>query len=40
MVIKSFKPIILVKSAVILYVVDLQYVLITSVVNVDYKCCR
>jgi len=37
MVIKGFKPVILVKSAVIIYIINLQYVLIIKIVNVNYK---
>jgi len=35
-VIKGFKPVILVKSVVIIYTVNLQYVFITRIVNVNY----
>jgi len=37
-VIKGFKSIIPVKSAVIIYVIDLQYIFIIKVVNINYKC--
>ena len=37
MVIKGFKPVILVKIAVIIYIINLQYVLIIKIVNVNYK---
>ena len=36
MVIKGLKPIILVKSVVIVYVIDLQYISVIRVVNVNY----
>jgi len=29
----------LVKSAVIIYIINLQYILIAKVVNVNCKCC-
>ena len=38
MVIKGFKLIILVKSVVIVYIVNLQYVLIIKVININYRC--
>jgi len=37
-VIKSFKPTILVKSVVIIHIVNLQYIPVIKVVNVNYKC--
>jgi len=38
MVIKSLKSIMLVKSVVIIYTVNLQYVFIIRVVDVNCKC--
>ena len=38
-VIKGFKPVILVKSAVIINAVNLQYIFITRVVNADCRYC-
>jgi len=38
MVIKGFKSIIFLKGTVIIYVINLQYILITRVVNIYYKC--
>ena len=38
MVIKGLKPIMLVKSVVIIHTVNLQYVPIVKVVNVNCKC--
>ena len=40
MVIKGFKSIILVKSVVIVYTVNLQYIPIVRVVNVNYRYCN
>jgi len=36
-VIKGFRFIILVKSVVIIYVIDLQYISVIRVVNVNYR---
>jgi len=38
MVIKGFKFIILVKSVVIVYVINLQYIFVTGVVNINCGC--
>ena len=38
MVVKDLKPIMPVKSTVIIYTVNLSYVFIIKVINVDYKC--
>ena len=37
MVIKGLKLIILVKSVVVIYVIDLQYVSVIRVVDINYK---
>jgi len=39
-VIKGLKLIILIKSTVIIYIVNLQYVLIIRVVDVNYRYCN
>ena len=38
MVIKGFKSVMLVKSVIIVYIVNLQYVPVTKIVNVNYRC--
>ena len=40
MVIKGLRFIILVKSAVIIHTVNLQYIPVIKVVNVNYRCCN
>jgi len=35
---EGFKFIILIKSIVIIYIINLQYILITKIVNVNCKC--
>ena len=39
MVVKGFKSIILIKSVVIIYIIDLQYISVIKVVNVNYRYC-
>jgi len=39
MVIKGLKSVMLVKSVIIIYIIDLQYVFITRVVNINCRCC-
>jgi len=39
MVIKGLKFIILVKSIVIIHIVNLQYVFIIRVININYRYC-
>ena len=40
MVIKGLKSVILVKSAVIIYTIDLQYILIVKVVDINCRYCN
>jgi len=37
-VIKSLKPIILIKSVIVIHVINPQYVLITKVIDINYRC--
>jgi len=39
-VIKSFKLIILIKSVVIIHVINLQYISVTKIINVNCKYCN
>ena len=39
MVIKGLKSVMPVKSVIIVYVINPQYISVTGVVNVNYKCC-
>jgi len=36
-VIKGFRPIMLVKNAVIIYIINLQYISITGVIDINYR---
>ena len=40
MVIKGLKFIIPVKSIIIIYVINLQYIFIIKVVNINCRCCN